>query len=398
MKYCPGKAIALPIRSIYPKMPKNASKVIKNKKNNNKNLPKNQVSDSLHMLQRPVNIVKKTKPTAPVAGFTMSKCALKYALSISSPFHPSARGACLPTYPSPPSQKITSYTRFIASIGTQGYGFVAISPCLAKDSICAFYSGSLYASTVASPLSANNTLSTGVVPVYPSNLPYQAVDLFNTYTSGSQGVTGRIVSVGLRVSYVGTTLNESGVIYLYSDPIHQSALAVANSPALAGGLSTTQVSTFTRDLFETVLFPISTQETTYDLLPNFGLEMIYPYSSGLSAINGPYTYANAIGGNVGICPSVVQFTGVAGSSVLVELIQHVEYTGTLATAMLTPSDADQRGFELVTAAAERLPELKNNNPRADTFDLIKEGIFAVAQALKPVALKAITAATVAAFL
>jgi len=73
---------------------------------------------------------------------------------------------------------------------------------------------------------------------------------------------------------------------------------------------------------------------------------------------------------------------------LVEVVQHVEYIGSATQSMVTPGDSDQRGFEIVTAAAQRIPQIRqatNASPMSAMMSALKE----VGAALKPVAISAL---------
>jgi hypothetical protein len=84
----------------------------------------------------------------------LSKCALKYALAIASPFNVAARGACIPTVPAPESFKTTGFIRGTAFIGTAGVGYILVAPCLAKDMPALFCTNALYTGTSTLILSA----------------------------------------------------------------------------------------------------------------------------------------------------------------------------------------------------------------------------------------------------
>lgn len=330
----------------------------------------------------------------------LSKCAMKYAKAIVDPFHPSVRQACLPVFPSPPSHKVTSFVRVPVQVGTNGYGFIAIAPTLANDYPCAFASLSSYVGTTMNILSAANTYSAGINRTPMPNLPYSASQLFNNSGSNSQTVCGRIISFGLRISYTGTTLNESGIYTVYASPGHENVTATAaNDPQTCGSLADAEVCPIGRQFCSARLYPVSPDETTYGFSnpanpSSHPVVYSYPYSSNDSNL-GPFQYALPI--VAGIQPYigspclVVHVSGVAGSSFLVELVQHTEYIGSATAANATESDADQRGFEIVTAAAQRVPAIiqsSRQTPPSAMMSALRE----VGEALKPIAISAITKA------
>lgn len=318
---------------------------------------------------------------------SLSHCALKYALCISNPFDSQVRNACLPIYPSPPSQKIACFTRFTATVGTAGVGFFSLTPCLASDGILGFYSNSTFAGVTATPVSAQNVLVVGVSSLQPTTSPYTTAELQAGALVGASPVYGRMVSVGVRISYIGTTLNESGLAYLYTDPEHGNVSQIATTQAQLGSLLPTEICSFTRKPCSLVTFPVMESETTYHQY-NIS-KALYPYSNNGTSING-YTFASA-GTNCGAPSSQILFTGVAGSQVFIEIIQHMEFAGTLTGPVATPSDSDQAGFDRVQAAAMRLPELRQSNgPGPSNWTLLKQGLMEVAKALKPIAINKLT--------
>jgi len=319
---------------------------------------------------------------------SLSACALKYALCISNPFDTQVRNACLPTYPSPPSQKIACFTRFNATIGTAGVGFFTLIPCLASDGALGFYSTSAFTGTSALPLTAVNTLTLGVVSVSPQTSPYSTLQLQQAANFGANQVFGRMVSVGVRISYIGTTLNESGLVYLYTDPEHGNVSALAASANQLGALLPTEICSFTRKPCSLTSFPVMEGEMTYQQY-NVN-QAVYPYSNSGTTLNGGLT-AVFSGTNCGSPSSQILFTGVAGSQVFIEVIQHMEFSGTLTGSMATPSDADQAGFDRVQAAAMRLPQLRQSQgPGPSNWTLLKQGLMEVAKALKPIAISKLT--------
>lgn len=370
-------------------------------RNKNKKIQKpSQVIKSPSIVVRPMNN-QPTRSYGPKrvnsakSNVSLSKCAIKYALAIAKPFHPSAKGACLPVFPSPPSQKVTAYSRFTAYVGTASYGFVSFAPCLANDLFTAFCSATTYTGTTMAPLSAINTASVGISGQTLSNLPYSYTSLAGTL--GANPVYGRIISYGVRISYTGTTLNESGSYYILTTPGHENVLAVANTLSTMGSYADCNVCSVTRETCEGTAFPISSLETMYASSSNVtgsSVPQLYPYSSNETAQNGGFTYSQG-GNNIGSPVIGIQFQGVPGQSYLVEIVQHCEFVGSATSAVVTMTDSDQRGFEIVTAAAERLPQLKVSQPARDPLDLIRDAIYEVANNLKPYAVSALTTAGIA---
>lgn len=337
---------------------------------------------------------KSSRPKPEFTSVGLSECALKYAVALADPFSPSARGACLPCYPSEPSQKVTGYIRFISSVGSGNYGFCAFSPCLANDAPIAFYTGSGFTGVDASAiLTANNTPNGGIGIATCANLPYTTPQLRNVIGGGT--VFGRVVSFGYRITYVGTLLNESGVYHLATSATHGNVTAVAGTTADASSFVNTVVCAITREPCESRVYPVAAGESQYTSAqtPENNLSlMVYPYSGGDDAISGAFTYTPANGVNTGVPVAMVHFGGIQGAQYLIEIVQHVEYIGRLAGSVSTPNVSDQRGFEVVTAAAAKLPLKQEANPHAKPMALMKSAIGEVLHTLKPIALKALGAA------
>lgn len=342
-----------------------------------------------------LRVINVSKPRAKVSSQLppLSKCALRFALAISQPFHPSARGACLPVYPSPPSFKVTSFQRYGFALGTQGYGFLTLTPTLGSDLPCVFHSTTAYTNAnTAVPLSAANTLTTGVQAVTMSNLPFNGASLLQNFATQGSPACGRIVSVGLKVSYIGTTLNESGVFHIYASPNHNSVLANAESEPKSSALLECEVCPIGRKSCNASLYPISEVETSYNDGPTGQTVACYPYSGGDTQINGGHAYsAGSHGGhavNMGSPCVIIHANGVASSKFLVEVVVHAEYIGSATAAQASPSDSDQRGFEIVAAAAQRAPLIRQAT--GSTFQsALMTGLKEVASAVKPMAISAL---------
>lgn len=169
--------------------------------------------------------VASTRRKAPPrpSGPKMSECASKYLASVARPFSALARGACLPHPPDRASLKVDGFAKFFVTTDTLGSGFVLVSPCLANDRAYAWCN----ATTGTMPITV---VTTDVAPanyslVRMTTLPFNV----NAFTSGA--VEGRIVSVGIRVTYLGSVSNMAGVIYHYSDPAHANVNLTEYSPA-----------------------------------------------------------------------------------------------------------------------------------------------------------------------
>jgi len=113
-----------------------------------------------------------------------------------------------------------------------------------------------------------------------------------------------------------------------------------------------------------------------------------------SSSNGQLSYA------VGGAPMVFLLSTAGSSSNTatfeLEVCQHVEFIGRTIQASLTPTHSDSRGFELVSTAVARAPEMKANDPKKSILslattalqDVIYESAPMVTRALGSLALNA----------
>jgi hypothetical protein len=340
----------------------------------------------------------------------LSKCALKYALAIASPFNVAARGACIPTVPAPESFKTTGFIRGTAFIGTAGVGYILVAPCLAKDMPALFCTNALYTGTSTLILSATNTLVPGIVPLNVSGTPF----ISSNFVGGNDGqpnVSGRCVSAGLSVQYVGTLMNTSGVVYALRDPSHNNVSLTATggitgaSAQSLGLRNEASVCPFTSEKCTVVDFSADMAETGYPLpnqalsFPRNATHSIYPYcnandSYGLTSGVAFGTYS-VTGLTVGAATSIILFTGVPGSAVQFEYVQHCEYIGPGAASLVSSSESDLPGLSKVLGAAETIVERSNAQPKATRWGLMRDSLAEIARATAPVVLPMMESAVMA---
>lgn len=310
-----------------------------------------------------------------VASIRLPKCTLKYAAAVSVPFEIAARGACVPSTPAVPSQKVHSVIRGDAVIGTTGMGFIAISPCLGNDGIAAYYTNVSFAGTFFQILTANNITGVGISVVSPTNLPFTSAQLASTV---DPVVQGRMVAVGVRIQFTGTELNMSGLTYCMEHPLHQNpclnpGTTIGATNATLGTYEDCEIAALTRSpchltlsaksIGETEYIPI---ETLYVNAASTTTGLVYPFSNGNAVQNGGFTYSSA-GVNAGAPCGVIGFTGVAGQTVHFEIISHVEYVGLATAGRTTENPADSEGVARVLAASARMQVLKTESTGNTSF-------------------------------
>lgn len=117
----------------------------------------------------------------------------------------------MPCTPGAPSLKTWSFARGEFATGTTGFGFIMISP---RDGVTAdrdaiWCSSATYAGTTTT------TAAAGVVAAR-TNSPYLA----SSFSANDTGSRYRVVSVGLRIRYSGTSLNRGGFVLSLHHPQH----------------------------------------------------------------------------------------------------------------------------------------------------------------------------------
>lgn len=287
----------------------------------------------------------------------MSSCANHYALAVSNPFHPQAAGACVPTFPARRSQKVSARTIVQVVIGTAGYGWVAMAPTTIANSYSIYHTGATYGGDHIVCNSTGSVAISGLV-----NLPYLTTDIFTSGTLGSAGVSARIVSVGMRSVYTGTNLSMGGMQVAFSHPNHDSIVGWTYSTFTAQkesiNLPVTRrplmITTSAVDPEETTYLDANMLNMTANTENDAKRSLYFPFSQGQRA-DGAW--------NVEGAPIMgIFYTGEAGNTFQVEIIEHVEYVGTPTNAASTMSHADLDGMSKVTNAAGESWAIRGANP------------------------------------
>jgi len=305
----------------------------------------------------------------------LGECAKKYMTAIADPWNPEAEGACIPTFPSRPSQKVAVFARVTAAIGTSGFGFITVMPTLASDAPAAYVSTNLYAGTTVN----TNTATTGVNAVF-NNSPYPSASFNETGSGGASSVAGRIVSCGVSSEYTGTVLNMGGLYYSLVDPNHESQDTFGTN-----NLANQRECKIERITGNKVWLCASSQNATEVAYPDDWA----PLSANVETIRSLYPYSrgqrSASVANVGAPIMTIMFTGTAGNTFEIEIVQHTEFVGLSAAAMLTPTHSDARGFEIVAMASANLQQRSISSPKSSLFSLIKKEVVDIARGLGPAA-------------
>jgi hypothetical protein len=394
------------------------NKKIINKNNNNKNKKQNKkrsnnkslVEKMFSMRLAPSVNKPKRRPVPKTTTVSLPKCTLKYALAVSNPFATECRGACIPIGGSP-SMKTHAYNRFDVTIGTTGNALIYLTPSLANDMPSIFFTTATYAGATQSPFSGGGiigaagtttTLNTGWTSV-THNGPFTAGQLAGSNLPSWGGVYGRVVSAGVRAQYTGTTLNESGLYYCYHDPAHSSVSGLTVSAI--GNFGDTNVELVSRKPCELVTFGVASSELDYSIVEAIDTSTIanpvicgtlYPYANGDYVWAAAYNSATVVAGvqvpasgaaygfGIGTPVGVIGVTGIAGQTVHIEYITHMEFQGAPAGAMLTPNSADPEGAAMVKTAALSMPQMKLAAPQRSSWDIMYTSLKEVWHEAKPI--------------
>lgn len=280
---------------------------------------------------------------------------MQFFQSIARPFSSAALGACLPYSPDRNSLKVTTLDRFSLTATADGTCYIAIAPCLANDAYYIYYNGASstmtwpYIYADVEPVPPQGFYQTHNGPFTTSQLRYGALS----------AVSGRVVSVGIRITYTGTVSNMSGTYFANVPPDHQCVNQAGYNPSNVLAFLETKVSRVTGAPFEMGFAPSTPEEHKYfgiNEQHTFGAnnttQAIYPWSSGKDANNktsGTSGYIQT--GAPCILAGVLGATN--GAPFYVEVIQHLEFCGKGAAYGLTPSHNDEQGAGMVQAASER---------------------------------------------
>lgn len=310
----------------------------------------------------------------------LSGVASSYLMSHVRPFDSRVSQVCIPRPPATRSFKVTGFIRGTGAIGGNGVGFVAIAPCLSNDLPCLYYTTGAYSPSFTSQppndLAPGNTTSANGGTLYPANLdminlPYSSAQLSNPVTGTTTAISGRIVSSSLRVFYTGTTLNEAGQYFGYSDPEGTNVLGGAHTTISAGtGYTTgalgqkdaTEIIKVTKNAeMRLIRLGVDPNMDDYPRANNTTARKNYPFCAG-----EVYTLAGV--SDYGAANAVVMITGIALQPFYFEMITHAEYIGPGVTqGLLSETNSDAVGYDAVKNVLNHAQREVATNPRL-TFE------------------------------
>lgn len=292
---------------------------------------------------------KTTKSTSKSSGMLTTRqwyessfeneCARKYYIACLHPFDVEARGACVPSWPTRPSQKATSLVSGTFQCGTTGFGFVACAPCSGNGIAGIYHSKSSYAETNINIMNGS-ALRAGVEQVSFSGLPY-VYSQFDRSAGYEASVRSRIVSCGVRIRYVGRADAMNGRIVGYVSPDHanQNTKNFADVANLVGA----KRDGVTREWRQISAMANAVNELEYGGLPynnnvgGFDTMLYNNFSSGNQIDD-----TNSVRGGI---PMVFMIDATADDIFEFEAIVHCEYVGSATVAAATPNKSSRKGLE-----------------------------------------------------
>lgn len=296
-----------------------------------------------------------------VSRVAVSECTQRFAEALSNPWSERALGACLPIEPVRPSMKVCVKQRISTTIGTNGGCFIVISPCIANNLAFAWYSSSGYQQSDSATFtitSTNTTTTPGVQAQVLGGLPFSSTQL----GLPENRMSARIVSVGVRAQYTGTTLNEAGTWNGLIAPDGSDMTQNVNSIPNISNVPGFKWRRVTKQPITMVTGPLDHEgyEWCRPDAKEAGTQAdlqtaCYPWATE-GIIGSPSTALN------GQCPIFLMLTGgVLGQGVVFEVIAHIEYSGKLCYAM-TPSHNDEVAAKAVLTSATKVNQSSSWRP------------------------------------
>lgn len=198
----------------------------------------------------------KAKPV-PRSTAGLSVPAQRYLRALADP--KGAQPCGVPTaWPLAPSFKAKCWSIGTLSIGTQGVGFLQLSPnrTIANDSTSIYYSGATY---------ALSTLPATFVEVGVANTNTNALYTAADYTANVSGTQGRLVACCATVRYTGTELDLAGEVTALRHPDNRALTgAQSQSDLLKFPNARVVVATSKREEVRLMWMPIDANDVEYD--------------------------------------------------------------------------------------------------------------------------------------
>lgn len=302
-----------------------------------------------------------------------SECAVKYLAALAQPFSGAAVGACLPYEPSHNSLKVTTVQRFNLTTNASGVGILMIAPCIANDQGAIWYTDTT--GVDSGIVCTANTPPAGWLVRNFVGIPFTAAQI------ASGGVAGRVVSVGLRVQYLGVASAMGGSFSSYVDPEHANVNDTFGTNANFYASPEVKVQRVTAKPFEQGFGIIKPTEAAYKGVPDAratqttigvaGHSWIYPWS--MYDING---VGSGMTGSIvnGAPPIMFRIAGSVSQVYYVEVIQHLEYVGRTVAYGATASHNDQPTATKIDHAVNEALSDFNNQPGSSWSECLRKAV------------------------
>jgi hypothetical protein len=296
---------------------------------------------------------------------------------------------------------MSSFVRGVGAIGTMGYGFLAISPCVANDCASFVVTDGAYVRRDMNPFTGGLPLvGIGVGTMF--NSPYTTTQLLSN-VSPAAVLSSRIVGVGARLWYTGKTIDMAGTVYSFRDPQHNSIQIDGTNPGAAhsadigyfGRRRETSVENFDRHQRSISDFAfieseqdMNTFNTNSQHSSNPRTSSIYPFSSGATGFWDELT-SSLTTHTSGVSPVVMgiptcgfQMIGTPGTSFNFEIMYHIEYGGPAIAVVGTRTAADPVGAAQVLDAANLAASSGQSNNEDTFWSRMVGGLSSATQAVK----------------
>lgn len=244
------------------------------------------------------------------------KCLLKYAFAIVNPFD--SEPSCTPWFPALSSQKVKVFARGTMYTGVNGWGWIVARPQPDNFIDAGYATKSTYSGTLVddAPNLAYDTITN-------SNSTWDE----NTFDGGSN--YWRCVSMGIRVRYVGTNLNQGGTIQVLETPGHAPTVNLTQSTV--------------GQYAKAVTLDVTDSWTGITWTPQLPDEFEYINRQTLTGVNRIFPLLLSI------------TTPTASQPFSYEVVSLFEAVGPVVQTQATPSWAHINGTANVASAASQLP-------------------------------------------
>lgn len=164
-------------------------------------------------MPRPVRRGNKAKMLAGSAG--LSACASDYARALANPF--TGPLACVPSFPAFLTRRARVYCKgVLTTSSTNSFGYILAEP----TNMVANDIDAVSVSTAASAVTAaqNTVAGDAAIALFRTNSEYTQAQ----FGTGAGLLQYRVVAMGIRVRYIGTNLNEGGILIGLHEPDHDT--------------------------------------------------------------------------------------------------------------------------------------------------------------------------------